>query len=249
MSAKKATEATKAKDTVAVRELNKKAKDINSTMDRAAKADQRADDLRLTAAQMIAECAKVCKEHKITFKQWCADNLTISHGEADKLLQIGRASDPAKALADHRARNADRNRKARAKAKASKSAGTRTADAGKQGQQPPKSPYALALASLDSLDAGERARVVQEKAASVGLAVLPAKHDARAYVDPRASVAALKKAFMALGSDEQAEFLKWANRECGHVLTEAAPKDTRDKSPADLTGDIPAHLKRERKAA
>jgi hypothetical protein len=135
------------------------AKEINVRMDKAAKIEGQADDHRLAASLKLASAEEECAKANINFKKWCEANITQSYETIRKLVPVGKASDPAKAIADLRAGNAARNKAHRAK-KAKAVAPKALA---------PKEAVSTALAALDEKKAAE---VLGDEANARGLAVV-----------------------------------------------------------------------------
>jgi len=97
-------------------ELTKVAKDINSTLDQADKAETRADDLRITAALMLAEAEKICITAGRPFKSWVKENIKDrAYTTVMALTAVGRSEDPRQALDDWRAERAMQKRESRAR--------------------------------------------------------------------------------------------------------------------------------------
>tara|TARA_Y100000310_G_scaffold132889_2_gene131862 strand:- start:7135 stop:7821 length:687 start_codon:yes stop_codon:yes gene_type:complete len=118
---KAAAKAEKEADKAAIiKSLKGDAKEINSRLERAAVADGKSDDLRLSAATYMAGAKAKCKGAGISFKTWVEENVTQGFETARQLVRVGEADDPALAIEDMRAKTAARNRKARAAAKETK---------------------------------------------------------------------------------------------------------------------------------
>lgn len=258
-----ATEAaSKAKDAEALKFLLPKAKEINATLDRAKTAQTRADDLRLTAARMLLTCYEYCEQHKggLTFKAFCEEHVTaLSYDYSKVLLAIAKSPDPAVALNEIRQRTAARNRASRANKKAAAS------NTGSRGQVRENvstagaanhNPLTTALEAFAALDAPQRATVLRERAATVGMSVVPVKADSNVYTTVRATRATILQAFMTLPHDEQQELAIALAKQCGlQVAQPAAPKVpkaprvrkngvTKAPESADDLCDIPDFLKR-----
>lgn len=210
--AKKTTDAgSKAKDTANFRKLAPIAKRINGALDRAKVAGQREVDLRLTAAQELAQASDFCKEHKINFKSWVEDNVTQGYEASRKLVAVGKSDNPALALEDMRAKNAAANRKARANAKARTEA---PASAGRvthaaPAKLPGPSAYVSTLDMANGLDDDQRAKLVQTLAPSVGMtAGVPVAGEKPAKAKTTAMQDA-KRAAQAMTAPDRRKFFKW----------------------------------------
>lgn len=120
-AAAKAKEAEKAKaQAEKTKALAPLAKEINHRLTQAQLLDGKADDHRLSAAIQLAKAKDKCAELKVAFKDWCKDNVQQSYETVRKLVPIGAAPDPAKALADMREGNRQANKEHREKQKAEK---------------------------------------------------------------------------------------------------------------------------------
>lgn len=122
-NAKKAAEAERFRN-VTVAALEKDAKEINVRFEKAEQMAGKADDMRLAAAILLADAKERCREAKIKFEDWCAENIRQSYETVRKLIPVGVAENenPGEGkilLEDMRTANAERNRKHRAEAKAS----------------------------------------------------------------------------------------------------------------------------------
>ncbi|HCA53841.1 MAG TPA: hypothetical protein DEP24_14020 [Mycobacterium sp.] len=99
--------------TAAMKELAPIAKEINVKIELAAKMDSKAGDYRLSAALMLEEARKKCEAAKIPFKKWATENIPYSYENVRKLVAVGAAPEPAKALEDLRLKNAEANKRHR----------------------------------------------------------------------------------------------------------------------------------------
>lgn len=97
----------------AMKELAPIAKEINVKIELAAKMDSKAGDYRLSAALMLEEARKKCEAAKIHFKKWATENIPYSYENVRKLVAVGAAPEPAKALEDLRLKNAEANKRHR----------------------------------------------------------------------------------------------------------------------------------------
>jgi len=108
---------------VTLANLEKDAKEINVRFEKAEQMAGKADDMRLAAAILLADAKERCREGKIKFDEWCAENIKQSYETVRKLIPIGVAENEKEGagkllLEDMRNQNAERNRKHRAEAKA-----------------------------------------------------------------------------------------------------------------------------------
>ena len=108
---------------VTLANLEKDAKEINVRFEKAEQMAGKADDMRLAAAILLADSKERCREAKIKFEDWCAENIKQSYETVRKLIPIGTAENEKPGagkllLEDMRSANAERNRKHRAEAKA-----------------------------------------------------------------------------------------------------------------------------------
>ena len=98
-------------------------KEITARLDNANTAEGKADDLRLSAAQIMAVVEAKFLEAKpkdVKFKDWCETNGIVAEGvkgrsweNLRKLLTVGKSDNPVAALEDMRAENAAANKRAR----------------------------------------------------------------------------------------------------------------------------------------
>jgi hypothetical protein len=186
------------------------AKEINSRLAKAAQMDDKAHDHRLAAAIKLAEAKDACKAKGLAFKRWCADNIEEKNPETlQKLAMIGNQSDPAKALADTRDKNAVANKKFRAKAKASRGkpvsrdAETPSAPAVRGG----KTPWETAEKAVAAMNEDETRKFVESHAERIGVAAGDAREPA---VGPTpASIESLKKLFLGIRPSHRRKFAIW----------------------------------------
>ena len=126
IESQKGDKATAAKDVKFLSSIKPQVKEITTRLDKATTAEGKADDMRLSAAQIMATVETQFIENKPTvkFKDWCETNgiVTSAKGRSwenlRKLLTVGKSDDPVAALEDLRAANAAANKRARAKADA-----------------------------------------------------------------------------------------------------------------------------------
>lgn len=118
-ASKSAKEAAKKEATKALVPI---AKEINVRFEKADKMERDADDHRLAAALKLEEARKLCEKSGIQFKAWATDNVPQSFETVRKLVAIGGASNPKKALEDLRNKNKEANQTLRKKKKAKEAA-------------------------------------------------------------------------------------------------------------------------------
>ena len=115
---------TATKDMKFLASVKPQVKEIVTRLDKALVAEDKADDMRLSAAHIMATVEAQFTENKpkMKFKDWCETNgiCTDAKGRSwenlRKLLTVGKSDDPAAALEDMRSANAAANKRARAKA-------------------------------------------------------------------------------------------------------------------------------------
>ena len=208
------------------KELTKDAKEINVRLEKAEKLIGQADDHRLAAAIKMDEAKERCRESKINFKEWSADNVKKSDGtpysyeSIRKLLPVGAAEREeegagAVMLEDMRNKNKKANQKARESAKTSGSA------TGSEPKSSPKRqmPEERALAAFDEMQQGSKENLVRSQAESMGYVLMDrdeAKrktNQAKSASPDFADIADLKKAFKELSGSDQMTFANWAAEE------------------------------------
>ena len=243
--------AGRARDTAALRKLQPMAKVINTRLEQAEKADQKAEDHRLAAALQLAEAKAYCEDHKVNFKTWAEKNVDdLREGRKTfqtvrKLAAIGSQPDPQKALQDTRKRNKAANKKLRD----SRAAPAKQIEGPAAGKPKPKSPFAQAQEVLDELGDETEVKVLQSRASHHGLVVMSEAAVAKDREEIKAAadrvreaekqarkvapqgISALKKGFGALSADGKLKFAEW-------VVEQA-----RDLDP-DAMPDMPDFLKR-----
>ena len=220
----------KAKNTEALRSLIPVAKEINIRLDKAAALGVKANDHRLAAALQLHEARQVCKANKISFTKWVKANINYSHDEVNKLLKIGAAPEPAKALADMRAGTAARNRQLRERQRVSRDtpAAEPTPDAfATLAAAPSPTPADWSIEKLSKVAESVGMRVVSEteieeleqirmRIEQVGTQ----SKDATTKLKKVAlTVAEIKTAFLALKASEKLMFVKWAADVIGVTVT------------------------------
>lgn len=238
----KATDANlKAVESSTYTELAATAKEINQVMELAARADQQADDRRLTAALALEKARKLCEKRKVNFKKWCEREVKQSYETVRKLVAVGGSPNPKQALEDMRNRNKKANKKLREKKTMLLA-----------GKTPPEdAPYIRAEKALAAMKDKDQHTFLDSKAQKLGFRVisndemkvlaqvkngnvstptiLPSKQSS---VDP---VKAAEEAFLAIPkAGQQLAFVKWAVAKVGGTFTDGfgAGDDGLDIPPA-----------------
>jgi len=134
------------------------AKEINVRLSKAVEIEGKADDHRLAAALQLAKAEEACAKLKVNFKKWAEANVEQSYETVRKLVPVGKAKDPVKALADLRAGNAQRNKTHRAKKK-------KTAPAAAE-------PKAVVSAALSHVSDDNAVKLLGNEAKSRGMALV-----------------------------------------------------------------------------
>jgi hypothetical protein len=91
------------------------AKEINHRLEQASKLVDDAYDHRLAAALQLDKAKKLAEKRKINFQQWCKENVSHGYENVRKLVAVGGASNPKRALEDLRGRVNEASKKSRAK--------------------------------------------------------------------------------------------------------------------------------------
>lgn len=244
----KATDANlKAVESSTYTELAATAKEINAVLDMAARADQQADDRRLTAALALEKARKLCERRKVNFKKWCEREVKQSYETVRKLVAVGGSPNPKQALEDMRNRNKKANKKLREKKTMLLA-----------GKTPPEdAPYIRAEKALNAMKDKEQHTFLDSKAKKLGfrvisndemkvLAQVKNGNVSTPTIAPKASadpVKAAQNAFTAIPkAGQQLEFVKWAVAKVGGTFT-----DGFDMGDDGL--DIPPALDRRAKVA
>ncbi len=229
----------KAAHTAVLRKLAPLAKHANAALEQASKAQTRSDDLRLTAAQDLAGAEKLCASAKgLSFKAWCEEHITQSWETARKLVRVGKSDNPAEAIADMRASEAKRQKKARA-VKAAGAKGTRERVTSVQRQAGDEgNPYIVALDIAKALDDKDQECLAEEMANRTGMALVSAEQ-AKASDGAHVGKASILNALKALSVSDRRDVLR--------QLTEMVEGDARNAG-IDPTSAVdmqpPAVLKR-----
>lgn len=193
------------------------AKEITARLDSAAKNEQKADDMRLSAAQFLAQAEVICKETGVQFKAWAEKNVPQSYETVRKLLAVGKAPDPVLALADMRAANAKANAKSRANKKETTKPSV-PSETGPARPSPNKSntDWTRAEETMLALPDTGKASLAEAAASKVGLRVVPEQQFKNwTAADKLEPVARAKAAFRDLTAKGKQEFLNWACAELG----------------------------------
>jgi len=218
----RALKASKAASTQGFKTLAPMAKEINAKLDRAAVAEGKAFDHRLSACCMLAEAKEVAEKAKINWKKWCENNVTQSPETIRKLVMVGKADDPKLALEDLRLKNARQMAASRAAAKArasmspieAKPTAIRIADCDDAPRPPAETPAGKILSGLDSIDKQQGQNLLKSKAGEFGLkAVTQSDIDAEIAKAVRKAAPKTKETkalFLAMDAADKMEFLRWA---------------------------------------
>lgn len=99
------------------------AHEINTRFAKADHSDGLANDHRLAAAIQLAAARDECERLRISFKSWVEGNIPQSYDHIRKMAVVGRAENPALALADLRSKMAAQQSKFRAREAQKKIAG------------------------------------------------------------------------------------------------------------------------------
>jgi|7_EtaG_2_1085326.scaffolds.fasta_scaffold59841_1 hypothetical protein len=216
----RALKASKAASTQGFKTLAPMAKEINAKLDRAAVAEGKAFDHRLSACCMLAEAKEVAEKAKINWKKWCENNVTQSPETIRKLVMVGKADDPKLALEDLRLKNARQMAASRAAAKARASMtpvsgkATSAAPSDDAPRPPAETPAGKILSGLDSIDKQQGRNLLKSKAGEFGLkAVTQSDIDAEIAKAVRKAAPKTKETkalFLAMDAADKMEFLRWA---------------------------------------
>lgn len=239
---KKTTKEDKAKHTATLRALKSVAKEVNAMLDKAAKSDDRAFDLRLSAACHLAKARETCKTDGLKFQEWCEANVQTSYKEVKRLALVGAADDPKLALEDLRAKTLARVRKSRenARATAAPTSAGRVTSATTAGQQPALSAYTDTLGRVAALTDKERVKIATEVAQGEGLSVVTQAVAKKALTAKEVDItlAAVKIDVKRLAAVERRKLLRW--------LTGLVEEDAKQAgvSAEEGIGDLPKNLDR-----
>lgn len=194
--------------------LKEPAKEINARLERAKVSEDKANDLRLSAAQILADAKKTCDKAKVNFKKWCEKHIDQSYETSRKLLAVGQSKKPALALADMRAGEAKRAKKSRDKKK-SGSVGRVV----NRGNSAPVNGYLAVLDGGLALADKERVQLVGELAGKDGLAIVT-RDEKTALTESKerfgrvVSVAGAQEIIGALAYLDKRKVLQWLTRVC-----------------------------------
>ena len=230
--------AAKAGQAKVLGELETVAKEINVRLEKAGTLDGKADDHRLAAAKKLDEAKRKCKHAKIAFRTWVNDNVTQGYDECLKLVRIGAAPDPAKALADLRKGAAKRMQKMRDKQAGSRDTSTTAPKA--------LSHFEVAEQAMAMMPDKDAKTLMEGKARVLGMRVVSEK-DAetvrsmeRTKPSEFATIGETQTAFLTLSAQEKGEFVKWAADNIGVTVTDPFQAEEIDTS-------VPASMRRANK--
>jgi hypothetical protein len=224
--------------------LSPLAKAINVRLEKAAKLEGDADDHRLAAALELARAEQVCQGAGIKFKEWAVENIkNQSFENVRKLLYVGKADEPAKALADLRSGAKKAQAKHREKQKAKL-----------QAANVPKLEAPKPIDAVASLKPEDQLALVKKVSKDLGMAVV-SDSDAKALdqfrKDPPKQATPAKAtpfgydAILSgvgdLKQSEKLKLLRWLGEVLGYDVT---AKANADEMPA-----IPDFLDIKKKAA
>lgn len=212
----------KAEQAKVVASLDRTANEINVRFEKAAKLEGDANDHRLAAAILLEEARAKLEGTGVKFKDWAEKHVKQSWETVRKLVVIGGAKNPAKALADMRSKNAEANKKHR--------------EAKKTGTAPRAAIAAPAPVDVvRALKPEAQAEVVKEVAKDLGVVILTAdehatlKQKAKApeIAEPAKTATALDyndlvAGFHNLRPSEKLRFVRFAAEACGVKLAEVA---------------------------
>ena len=207
----------KAEQAKVVASLDRTANEINVRFEKAAKLEGDANDHRLAAAILLEEARAKLEGTGVKFKDWAEKHVKQAWETVRKLVVIGGAKNPAKALADMRSKNAEANKKHRE----AKKAGTA-----------PRAAIA-APAPVDvvrALKPEAQAEVVKTVAQDLGVVILTAdehaalKQKAKApeIAQPEGDYNAVVAGFNNLRPSEKLRFVRFAAEVCGVTLAAVA---------------------------
>lgn len=197
--------AAKGSDATALKELAPVAKRIDAHMESAGKNDGKANEHRLSASMLMADAKAKCAPLNITFKQWCADSLSVSYDHARKMARIGESDEPALMLEDLRAYMAKANRKLRAGK--SSASGPVTGSRGSQGRviAAVVSDYQRAMDLMVALTEAQQIMMFESLLSAVNWRVVK-KQQVRGELG---LLAEAKASFEALLAGDQNSFMAW----------------------------------------
>lgn len=225
-------EADKLRET-ARKALKKTAEEINARLERAEKAAEKSDDLRLSAAVYLKEAKEVCDANTIDFKAWCGENIKQSWERNRKLLSVAMSPDPKEALAQMRLANAQANKALRERKKleaqkreapveaAVTSAPGRASPLKREAegpQAPRKEPVNVAEEALARLPDNVQLTLAEGIAYRTGMRIVPEKK-AKTLTDlERDPVGAMRGFFEQMLAQHKMEFVRWAAEYVGAKL-------------------------------
>ena len=155
------------------RALKPIAKEINYRLGKAEKADDDAWDHRLAVAIRLKDAEETCKKGKVKFKDWADENINQKPETIRKMLAIGKADNPERALQEARERNALANRRLRARKKIEAKKLAKEAKKPKpKDDTPPETPVARVEKALHAMGDEPAVNLIKSKAANYGLEVV-----------------------------------------------------------------------------
>ena len=206
------------------------AEEINARLEKANKMSTQADDHRLAAAIKLEDARKRCRAAGIGFQRWCEDSVSQGYDEVCKLVAIGAAPDPLKALADMRAGAAARNRKMRSKRKMDASRDARLPLVG--GGMNPAGPSDVADAALAALPDTAALDLMQGRVKALGMKVVSEEEAKRltqfnknSLTKEFATLAEVQARFLTLTAKDQLALVQWAAQRIGVKVSEDCQND------------------------
>lgn len=164
---------TKGGQSTTYRALKPIAKEINYRLGKAEKSDDDAWDHRLAVVLRLKDAEETCKKGKVKFKDWADENINQKPETIRKMLAIGKANNPERALQEARERNALANRRLRARKKIeAEKVAKQTGQPKPKNDTPPETPVARVEKALHAMGDEPAANLIQSKASDYGLAVV-----------------------------------------------------------------------------
>jgi hypothetical protein len=190
------------------------AKEINHRLEQASKLVDDAYDHRLAAALQLDKAKKLAEKRKINFQQWCKENVSHGYENVRKLVAVGGASNPKRALEDLRGRVNEASKKSRAKLKKkAKSRGN-----GFDGAEP----SVIIHQGFDVMNDTEAVAVIRHQAERRGLTLALAKDedDGIAALVGLSVLDQMKALFVSAPPADQMKAVHWMVEQVGATLAD-----------------------------